>query len=48
MTRYAYEWQQDAWGSWQYAMRMMALSVGSIRFQTIPELYWQEQHGVIP
>jgi hypothetical protein len=43
-----YDWRQDAYGSWQHAIRMMALSIGSVRFSTLPEMYWQERHGVIP
>ena len=39
---------RDAYLSWAYAIRMMALRIGSRRFETLPEMYWQEQHGLIP
>lgn len=43
-----YDWQQDALASYTYALRMLALKIGSRRFETLPEMYWQESHGVIP
>ena len=44
----AYDWHQDALACFHLAIRLKALAIGSIRFQTIPEMYWQESHGVIP
>ena len=46
--RMTYDWQADSRANYLYALRMMALSIGSLRFKTIYEMYWQEQHGVIP
>lgn len=43
-----YDWERDAIDSYHYALRMMALSIGSRRFETLYELYYQEAHGVIP
>lgn len=43
-----YDWRTDSIRSWQYALHMLALACGSRRFTTCAELYWQEQHGVIP
>ena len=43
-----YDWRQDSRNSYTYALRMMALRIGSRRFETPAEMYWQEQHGVIP
>lgn len=43
-----YNWRVDAFQSYLYALRMKALSVGSIRPATPAELYWQELHGQIP
>ena len=42
-----YNWRLDAYGSYLFALRMMALAVGSRLFETLPEMYWQEQHGLI-
>lgn len=42
-----YDWRADALASYTYALRMKALAIGSIRFATLPEMYWQEHHGVI-
>lgn len=44
----AYDWHSDSIASYALAMRLKALAIGSRRFQTIPELYWQEQNGAIP
>lgn len=41
-------WRQDALDSYHLALRMIALRIGSRRFETLPEMYWQEAHGVIP
>lgn len=43
-----YDWRADALGSWQFWCRMMALAMGSRRFETLPEMYFQESRGVIP
>lgn len=43
----AYDWRQDAINSYTLALRMIALRIGSARFKTLPEMYWQEAHGVI-
>jgi hypothetical protein len=43
-----YDWERDAIACYTLAIRMIALRIGSRQFQTIPEMYWQEQHGVIP
>lgn len=43
-----YDWRKDAINCYTLALRMIALRIGSTRFKTIPEMYWQEQHGVIP
>lgn len=44
----AYDWRQDALACYMLALRMMALRKGAVRFKTLPEMYWQERHGVIP
>lgn len=38
----------DGLESFTLALRMKSLAIGSRRFITIPEMYWQERHGVIP
>ncbi len=43
-----YDWKADAIASYTLALRMIALQIGTRRFATIPEMYWQERHGVIP
>lgn len=43
-----YDWQQDSRDSWALAIRYLALAYGSRRFQTIPEMYFQESRGAIP
>lgn len=43
-----YDWNRDAIDCYHLALRMIALRLGSRRFETLPEMYWQEQHGVIP
>jgi len=43
-----YNWQRDAIDCYHLALRMIALRIGSRRFETLPEMYWQESHGVIP
>jgi hypothetical protein len=43
-----YNWERDAISSYTLAIRMIALRIGSRRFKTLPEMYWQEQHGTIP
>ena len=43
-----YDWRTDAFNCYTLALRMIALRLGSVRFKTIPELYYQERHGVIP
>ena len=42
-----YPWRHDFGMSYTLALRMIALRLGVVRFETIPELYWQERHGVI-
>ena len=42
-----YDWQADFGASYTYAVRMKALAGGFRRFETLPEMYWQESHGVI-
>lgn len=42
-----YSWRADAIASFTYALRMKALAIGSRRFETLPEMYWQEAHGQI-
>ena len=44
----AYNRQRDAIDCYHLALRMIALRLGSRRFETLPEMYWQESHGVIP
>lgn len=43
-----YDWNADAIACYTLALRMIALRLGTRRFETIPEMYWQERHGVIP
>jgi len=43
-----YDWNADAVACYTLALRMIALRMGIRRFETIPEMYWQERHGVIP
>lgn len=42
-----YNWRKDAIESYTLAYRLKALAKGSVRFKTLPEMYWQEAHGVI-
>ena len=44
----AHDWQRDAKDCYELALRMISLRLGVRRFQTIPEMYWIEQHGGIP
>lgn len=44
----AYDWRRDGIDSYHLALRMIALRLGVRRFRTLPEMYWQEMHGVIP
>lgn len=44
----AYDWRADAYGSWQFYCRMMALAIGSRRFETVWEMYFVESRGGIP
>lgn len=39
---------QDAYLSWQHAVYMMALQIGSKRFHALSEMYWLESKGLIP
>jgi hypothetical protein len=43
-----YDWRADSIGCFNLALRLIALRRGVIRFKTIPEMYWIEQHGGIP
>lgn len=43
-----YDWRTDSLHSWQLAIRLKALAIGAIRFETLPEMYWCEQHGCVP
>lgn len=43
-----YNWRTDSINCFNLALRLIALRRGSIRFQTIPEMYWIEQNGGIP
>lgn len=43
-----YNWRKDAIDCYHLALRMIALRIGSRQFYTLPEMYWQESHGVIP
>lgn len=43
-----YDWERDAIKCYTLAIRMISLRIGARRFETLPEMYWQEQHGVIP
>jgi hypothetical protein len=43
-----YDWRKDSIECFHLALRLIALRRGAARFKTIPEMYWQEQHGVIP
>jgi hypothetical protein len=43
-----YDWRKDAIDCYHLALRMIALRLGSRQFHTLPEMYWQESHGVIP
>lgn len=44
----AYDWRRDAIDCYHLALHLKALALGAKRFQTIPEMYHQESHGVIP
>jgi hypothetical protein len=44
----AYDCKRDGIDSYHLALRMISLRIGSRRFETLPEMYWQERHGVIP
>lgn len=43
-----FDWRADALASWTLAIRMMALAVGSVSFQTVTEMYFVESRGGIP
>jgi hypothetical protein len=43
-----YDCKRDGIDSYHLALRMISLRIGSRRFETLPEMYWQERHGVIP
>jgi len=43
-----YDYKRDGIDSYHLALRMISLRIGSRRFETLPEMYWQERHGVIP
>jgi hypothetical protein len=43
-----YDWNADALTCFYLALRFKALAIGAVQFRTLPELYWQERHGVIP
>lgn len=43
-----YDWRADALASWHFWCRMMALAIGARRFETLPEMYFQESRGAIP
>jgi hypothetical protein len=43
-----YPWRQDAIDCYHLALRMIALRLGSRRFETLPELYFVELNGGIP
>lgn len=43
-----YDWRTDSLDCWWLALRLIALRNGVARFRTLAEMYWQEQHGVIP
>lgn len=43
-----YDAKADAFGSWDFWCRRMALAAGAVRFATIEEMYFQEARGVIP
>ena len=43
-----YDWRTDSYRSWEFYLRMMALAVGSRRFETLPEMYFAESRGLIP
>lgn len=44
----AYDATRDGRDSYTYALRMIALRIGSRRFETLPELYYVESFGLIP
>lgn len=43
-----YDWRADSYGSWRFAISMLALEIGSRRFETLWEMYWLESMGLIP
>ena len=43
-----YSWQADFAASYTWALRMLALRCGSVRFSTIEEMYFIEREGGIP
>jgi len=43
-----YTWQADFAASYSWALRMIALRCGSVRFSTIEEMYFIEREGGIP
>jgi len=43
-----YDWRKDSLACYMLALRMIALRRGAVGFKTLPEMYWQESHGVIP
>jgi hypothetical protein len=44
----SYDPALDGLSSFEYALRMISLRLGLRRFETVAEMYWQEQHGCIP
>ena len=43
-----YDWHTDAIRSWEHAISMKALEIGSRRFASCWELYYCESRGIYP
>lgn len=43
-----YNWRADSIACFHLALRLIALRIGSVRFKSLPEMYWIEQNGGIP
>lgn len=42
-----YSFMADFAASYTFALRMIALRIGSVRFSTIEEMYWLEGQGMV-
>ena len=43
-----YDWEKDSFNSWLYALHMIRMQKGLLRFETLQEMYLLEQWGEVP